>query len=575
MNRSVIVALSVAASIAIHPSSAHAVCTGGSVGGFTQYLSGRIPDVILTSGVASKRDITPYYVAFSSTGGHCGIFARSTVPGTTVTDTYGCSGSGCGVHPAGEFAAVGSAYPVAFNVIAPNGAANYIPLAFDGSAPPGTQGFLELAYSGNDNGDLSTAFVFDRVPIYVESSTPASGWNRIISTSSNVAGARVILTHPYLDGKSSARVFVSHVYNPAGTSAGTNWDHRLSVEYDATLAKWTIKNVDNAPMATGLGFNFRVDPTAKQVCMPPATTANEFSSTLVVDDYNANNNVWATVIVTPLSGPDHPVAVKYDAPYWGIVYSDGALIPGGACFNVKVIAFSQYINDPAQSDLSGKSNTVVNMGVGEDLGANGANHTIGGIRMLPFAWSSGNSGSRMIYTSNLTPMGWTAPAASDTKNSSLWISPSCIAITCAYPSRRWGVRHEDGTPVPSQLRINVWAEAQSCYPWALASNRFDLRTRLAPKNQRNKVVSFDQAKAIFSDEEAILFSDPAQSDGAERFVLLGAFPSVRDPLVVSWSCDRNAIIRILSARKANANERRTYETRRSQKKSEIPKATHL
>jgi hypothetical protein len=467
MNRLMILVLTVAVGISIHSRNAHAVCSGGSVGGFTQYLSGQIADVVLTSGVASTKNITPYYVAYSSTGGHCGIFARSTVPGTTVTDTYGCSGAMCIAHPVGEFAAVGSAYGVGFNTVAPNqsaGVNNYIPLAFNGSAAAGTQGFLELAYAANDVGDLSTAFVFARVPIYVESSTLASGWNRVTSTVSTVSGSRVILSHPYLNANPSARLFVSHVYNPTGSSSGTNWNHPLSVEYDTSLAKWTIKNADNATMATGLGFNFRVDPTAKQICVPPSGTGDEFTSMLVVDDYNSNSNIWATLIVTPVSGPAHPIAVKYVAPYWGIVYSDGSLIPGGSCFNVKVIAFSQYLDDPAQPDLSGKSNTIVNNGVGQDMGPNGTNHTIGRNRIFNFNWSSGSWGLRMIHTSNLTPMGWTPPASPDTKYSSLWISPLCIVIKCAYPSRRWALRHEDGTAVPGMQRVNVWAEYQTFYP---------------------------------------------------------------------------------------------------------------
>ena len=236
-------------------------------------------------------------------------------------------------------------------------------------------------------------------------------------------------------GNSVARLFVSHVYNPSGSKSGTNWNHPLSVEYDSTLAKWTIKNADNATMATGLGFNFRVDPTATQVCARQPGTGAEFISSLAVDDFNSNNNIYATLIVTPVSGPAHPIAVKYAAPYWGIVDSDGTLISGGTCFNVKIIAFSQYVDDPAQPDLSGKSNTIVDNGVGQDMGPNGTNYTINGIRIFNFNWSSGSGGLPMIYTPNLTPMGFTAPASPDTRYSSLWVTP-----ICAFPSRLWAHR---------------------------------------------------------------------------------------------------------------------------------------
>jgi hypothetical protein len=218
-------------------------------------------------------------------------------------------------------------------------------------------------------------------------------------------------------------------------------------------------------MAPGLGFNFRVDPSAKKVCVAPAGTGGEFASTLVIDDYNSNSNFYATLIVTPISGAAHPVAVKYVAPSWGIVYSDGAQIPGGTCFNVKVIAFSQYIENPAQPDLSGKSNTTVDNGGGQDMSGIGTNHTISGIRILYFNWASGGYGLPMIHTSNLTPMGWRSPASPDTKYSSLWVTPACLTATgCAWPNRKWALRHEDGTPVPNNLRVNVWAAYQPFYP---------------------------------------------------------------------------------------------------------------
>jgi hypothetical protein len=430
---------------------------GGSVGGATQYLAGQIDDIVLTAGVASTKTITPYYVAFPSTSGNCGILARSTVPGTTIRDTYGCAGNSCTVHPAGEFAAVGSAYPVDSTIVAPNqtgGATNYIPFAFNGSAPTGTHGFLELAYALDDVG--VGRFVFARVPIYVGS---ASGWNRVISTAGTIVGSRLVLSHPFLNGNPSAVLFVSHVYNPRAGFGGTKWDHPLSVEYHTGRSRWTIKNADNAAMKPGLGFNFRIDPSARKVCVPPGGTGSEFSPGLVVDDYNANSNPFASLGVTPISGPPRPVAVKYDAPYWSIVYADGSPLTGGTCFNVKVIAFSQYIDNPAQLDLSGKSNTTIDIGVGEDLG--GTNHTIAGTRILPFNWAGRDATLPMIFTSNLTPIGWPPPAAPDTKNSALRFTPPCLApVRCTWPDRKWALQHEDGSPVPDNLRVNVWARPE-------------------------------------------------------------------------------------------------------------------
>jgi hypothetical protein len=189
---------------------AWAECSGGQVGGFTQYLAGQLPDIVLTSGVATTKYVIPHYVYYKSTGGHCGILARSTLPGTTVSDTYGCPGSGCPIHPAGEYAAVASAYGGSFTDVTthanPDGS-NYVKLGFDGSAPPGAEGFLELAFATTDIGETSPPFVFARVPIYVVNGTaPVVAWGRIVSSAATVSGNRLMLSHPYLDGRPSAKV---------------------------------------------------------------------------------------------------------------------------------------------------------------------------------------------------------------------------------------------------------------------------------------------------------------------------------------------------------------------------------
>jgi hypothetical protein len=362
------------------------------------------------------------------------------------------------VHPAGEWAAVGNAYRGQFNVVAPNGANYYIPLAFDGSAPVGTLGFLELAYMLDDVGFARS--VFARVPIHVGS---ASGWNRATSTTGNIVRAGVVLNHPFLNGDPSAVLFVSHVYNPNGNDTGTMWNHPLSVEYDTVRSRWTIMNSDNADMMSGLTFNFRINASARKICVPPGGTGSEFSPGLVLDDSNANSNPFASLIVTPISGPPALVAVRYDAPYWSIVYADGSPLTGGTCFNVKVIAFSQYIDDPTQPDLSGVSNTTSDIDVGEDLG--GTNHTIDGKRILPFNWAGGDATQPMIFTSNLTPIGLPSPAAPDTKTLALWITPKCVTPLwptrlCSYPDRKWALYYEDGSPIPADLRLNVWARPQ-------------------------------------------------------------------------------------------------------------------
>ncbi len=77
-------------------------------------------------------------------------------------------------------------------------------------------------------------------------------------------------------------------------------------------------------------------------------------------------------------------------------------------------------------------------------------------------------------------------------------------------------------------------------------------------NKKKHGVSFDEAKSVFTDQFARLISDPDHSDEEERFILLGT--SIDSRLLVVCHCIRvNDSIRIISARKADKQEREIYE----------------
>jgi uncharacterized DUF497 family protein len=77
-------------------------------------------------------------------------------------------------------------------------------------------------------------------------------------------------------------------------------------------------------------------------------------------------------------------------------------------------------------------------------------------------------------------------------------------------------------------------------------------------NRNKHDVSFYEAKTTFTDEFGRLIADPDHSDEEDRFILLGT--SIHSRLLVVCHCVRDGeIIRIISARKANKRERKTYE----------------
>lgn len=71
-------------------------------------------------------------------------------------------------------------------------------------------------------------------------------------------------------------------------------------------------------------------------------------------------------------------------------------------------------------------------------------------------------------------------------------------------------------------------------------------------------ISFEEAKTVFYDENAILFDDPEHSIDEERFLLLGI--SNTEKLCIVCHCYRNSdeVVRIISARKATKNETKAY-----------------
>lgn len=82
-------------------------------------------------------------------------------------------------------------------------------------------------------------------------------------------------------------------------------------------------------------------------------------------------------------------------------------------------------------------------------------------------------------------------------------------------------------------------------------------------NQRKHGISFEEAKTIFFDEDAIEYFDPAHSKEEDRFILLGLSFNLR-VLVVCY-CHRasHSAIRIISARKATRNESKAYRRNKS------------
>lgn len=88
--------------------------------------------------------------------------------------------------------------------------------------------------------------------------------------------------------------------------------------------------------------------------------------------------------------------------------------------------------------------------------------------------------------------------------------------------------------------------------------RFEWHSTKSAVNAKKHGISFEEAKSVFSDENAKLIADPDHSDDEDRFILLGI--SIRLRTLVVCHCYRgdDNIIRIISARKATTSESKKY-----------------
>ncbi|MEM8778679.1 MAG: BrnT family toxin [Cyanobacteria bacterium P01_G01_bin.49] len=91
--------------------------------------------------------------------------------------------------------------------------------------------------------------------------------------------------------------------------------------------------------------------------------------------------------------------------------------------------------------------------------------------------------------------------------------------------------------------------SQLLFEWDNEKNRI---------NQKKHSVSFEEAKTVFYDDNAIQFWDDDHGGREERFLLLGRSSKMRILLIVHCFREPESVIRIISARKATQKESQEY-----------------
>lgn len=96
----------------------------------------------------------------------------------------------------------------------------------------------------------------------------------------------------------------------------------------------------------------------------------------------------------------------------------------------------------------------------------------------------------------------------------------------------------------------------------MSSLRFEWDSVKAAANFRKHGVSFDEARTVFEDDEALVMADPDHSADEDRWVFLGMSGAARVLVVVHCERAAGTVMRLISARKADREERDLYAARR-------------
>jgi uncharacterized DUF497 family protein len=86
---------------------------------------------------------------------------------------------------------------------------------------------------------------------------------------------------------------------------------------------------------------------------------------------------------------------------------------------------------------------------------------------------------------------------------------------------------------------------------------FDWDPQKAKNNLQKHQVDFEEASSIFDDPQFITFLDDEHSQNEERYITIGL--SNKNRLLMVAHTERQDKIRIISARKATANEEKFYQ----------------
>lgn len=181
------------------------------------------------------------------------------------------------------------------------------------------------------------------------------------SATENITGNYTKIDNPATNNNPSAKLFITHHWNPDGGGGGYN-DHNLGLWYSSGNGKWTIFTEDLAGFPQNVAINVLVaDESKSTIIQHTANASNIFNNyTLITHpalDGNPNARLLVSQILLSSSGNiynNREIGVWYNGSKWGIFNQNWDNMPVGASFNVLVLnEQNSFVHTAASSTIEG------------------------------------------------------------------------------------------------------------------------------------------------------------------------------------------------------------------------------
>ena len=244
---------------------------------------------------------------------------------------------------------------------------------------------------------------------------------QFLTSGANTSGGTITLDHPAINGKSKLNLIAMHSFN-----ANYN-NHPIGLRYNATLARWQLRNEDGAAFSLGETYNLLLAPGAKRFAVSPFTTSDYIAYFPTLAKNKPNNLLLATHLINSGNGYSGVTLTDAFSTYnengiWSI-YNDNFAPAKAVAFNIVDVTKLKAGGVPVSFLFTASgANIVANQGVIDNPLTN-------------------NKPNAVVFARHV----WTVASPTYlTKEVGVW-----------YDGTRWTIFTEDTSPMPENTAFAV------------------------------------------------------------------------------------------------------------------------